>query len=147
MPVYDDNGNMVDGRAGRLARKIGQKVDELFNVLFVEGMTIVEARALTGYLQSEISYAAAMNLMLHQMTDTVAVKVHGKYPACLDERCKHKRECANHTTAGDFRSEGGDTPDLVKTGKGWRCNREPMNNGMGAILTDETYMGDSDDPL
>lgn len=67
MSVYDDNGNMTDERAGKLAREIGQKVDELFDVLFVEGMTIVEARALTGYFQSEISFRAATNLMLHQI--------------------------------------------------------------------------------
>lgn len=27
--------------------------------------------------------------------------------------CPHTRECANHATAGDFRSEGGPTPKLV----------------------------------
>jgi tellurite resistance-related uncharacterized protein len=31
---------------------------------------------------------------------------------CLEESCPFRRECANHTTAGDFRSEGGVTPRL-----------------------------------
>jgi len=145
MPVYDDNGNMTDDRVGRLGREMGQKVDELLSVLFVEGTTIVEARALTGYLEGEIRYAATLNFMLHQMRDTVAVEVHGKYPACLDKRCKHKRECANHTTAGDFRSEDGDTPNLVKMANGWKCSREPEGIGRGAVLTDGTCIRESMD--
>lgn len=31
---------------------------------------------------------------------------------CLSETCCYKKECANHTTAGDFRSENGFTPKL-----------------------------------
>lgn len=32
---------------------------------------------------------------------------------CLDERCAYVRECANHVSAGDFRSESGFTPELI----------------------------------
>lgn len=37
------------------------------------------------------------------------------YPAviCMQENCPWDRVCANHTTAGDFRSEGGSRPILV----------------------------------
>lgn len=36
---------------------------------------------------------------------------HG-YINCLEENCPFWRECANHITAGDFRSEDGITPKL-----------------------------------
>lgn len=31
---------------------------------------------------------------------------------CLSKDCPWTRECANHTSAGDFRSEGGFSPEL-----------------------------------
>jgi hypothetical protein len=31
---------------------------------------------------------------------------------CLEDKCPFKRECANHYTAGEFRTEGGFTPEL-----------------------------------
>lgn len=31
---------------------------------------------------------------------------------CKDKTCSYKRECANHDTAGDFRSDSGFTPQL-----------------------------------
>ena len=31
---------------------------------------------------------------------------------CLEDKCPFKRMCANHYTAGDFRSEDGFTPEL-----------------------------------
>jgi len=33
---------------------------------------------------------------------------------CLSDSCAFKRECANHKTAGEFRSEGGFTPELYE---------------------------------
>lgn len=33
---------------------------------------------------------------------------------CLSETCPFRSECANHTTAGDFREEGGFTPELFE---------------------------------
>lgn len=140
MPVYDDLGNMVNEPSGELAREIGKKVDKLFDTLFNEGMTTVEGWALIGCLESNIKHAATLNIMRHQMRDTVAVKIYGQYPACLDTECKHKKECANHTSAGDYRSEDGDTPNLVKTANGWLCSREPADKGLGAILTDGSYI-------
>lgn len=47
------------------------------------------------------------------------------------ESCPLSRECANHTTAGDFRSEDGMTPDLKWNGQ-WLCTKEDTerNNGV-----------------
>lgn len=142
MPVYDDLGNMTNELAGEVGREMGDKVDELLDALFDEGMTIVEARALVGYLKTEINYVATLNFMQRQIqtrNDPVSVEVQGSYPICLDTKCPHKKECANHTSAGDCRIEDGDTPNLVKTDKGWQCNKEPGDDGWGAILTDGTY--------
>lgn len=155
MSVYDDLGNMTNERAGELARETGQKVDKLFNDLFDEGMTFVEARALMGYLKSEISCTATLNLMQHQLQlksgRGVSVKIYGEYPACLDEECPLKQDCANHTTAGDYRTKDGLTPDLVKTDAGWQCNRHAGGDAgwsrgrMGAILVSGAYIGEHDD--
>lgn len=35
---------------------------------------------------------------------------------CLSETCSMRRECAQHTTAGDFRTDDGIAPMLVKNG-------------------------------
>lgn len=32
---------------------------------------------------------------------------------CKEESCLFKQGCANHTSAGDFRSEGGFTPEII----------------------------------
>lgn len=32
---------------------------------------------------------------------------------CISNICKFSRECANHTTAGDFRTEDGFTPEIT----------------------------------
>ncbi len=43
---------------------------------------------------------------LHAYGDGLAIH-------CLDKNCFYKHECAQHITAGDFRTEGGITPKLV----------------------------------
>jgi hypothetical protein len=40
---------------------------------------------------------------------------------CLEDSCPFMRECANHTTAGDYRSEDGFTPDLHREGGVFFC--------------------------
>lgn len=67
---------------------------------------------------------------------------------CLDETCPYRRDCANHVTAGDFREEGGLTPNLklirkelkdAITGQPsgyveqWRCTKSPQDHD-GALL-------------
>ena len=76
--------------------------------------------------------------MLHE----VKVTVFTRYPACED-KCSHSRECANHTTAGDFRSEDGLVPDLRQVAPDcWRCSKQPKHSLQGAILTDGSHMND-----
>ena len=49
-------------------------------------------------------------------------------PIC-EESCYHQSECANHTTAGDFRSEGGFTPNLLLGDDGsWTCDKQETNS-------------------
>jgi|694.fasta_scaffold04876_22 hypothetical protein len=48
---------------------------------------------------------------------------------CLEGSCPFKKECANHETAGDFRSEDGFTPELYKEGEVFFCKtkNKPAN--------------------
>lgn len=41
---------------------------------------------------------------------------------CLSETCPYNRECANHVTAGDFRSEDGFTPLLIELHGEYFCS-------------------------
>lgn len=43
---------------------------------------------------------------------------------CYSQNCPLTRECANHDTAGDFRSEGGSTPKLELIGDKVICHQE-----------------------
>lgn len=45
---------------------------------------------------------------------------------CLDNGCPYKRECANHRTAGDYRSEGGFTPDLFEDNGQFFCRTKTL---------------------
>lgn len=41
---------------------------------------------------------------------------------CKSRDCRYKRECANHTTAGDFRTEDGFTPRMCQDeNDNWLC--------------------------
>lgn len=62
----------------------------------------------------------------------------GGFPECQerDTSCMFTRDCANHCSAGDFRTEGGMTPDLRKTDKGWECSKDPLDEGYGAVRAD-----------
>ena len=60
---------------------------------------------------------------------------------CLEDNCPWKRVCANHVTAGDFRTEGGSRPLLKlkqeeifcesygSVGNGYEPNEEPKLQG------------------
>lgn len=42
---------------------------------------------------------------------------------CHSNTCRFKSECANHTTAGDFRTKGGFTPELFRRfADHWACH-------------------------
>lgn len=58
---------------------------------------------------------------------------------CLEENCRWNRVCANHVSAGDFRTEGGSIPLLTlkngemfcdtihSPGNGYEYHEEPIN--------------------
>jgi hypothetical protein len=58
-----------------------------------------------------------------------------RFPLCKapDAQCVSTRECANHETAGDFRTEDGLTPDLRQVGGAWECSGNPRDHD-GAVL-------------
>ena len=43
-------------------------------------------------------------------------------PFCLSKTCVFNRECANHETAGDYRSEDGFKPEIVEINGEYYCN-------------------------
>ncbi len=43
---------------------------------------------------------------------------------CDDDDCPHNRECANHSSAGDFRTEGGMSPDIKKFNGQLCCTKQ-----------------------
>lgn len=49
---------------------------------------------------------------------------------CREQLCPFRRECAQHETAGDFRTEGGFTPELLIIGNACycdTCHEEPLD--------------------
>lgn len=53
---------------------------------------------------------------------------------CLDDECEHKRVCANHESAGDYRSEDGPTPNVSIVNNELSCNKQLTNSvGMACI--------------
>jgi hypothetical protein len=145
MLVYNDAGNMANERAGDVARDMAKQTRELMESLFQTGMTTLEARALLGYIQAQIETEVIMCILQRQLLDNIEpvdVNVYAKTPLCLDKGCLHKKECANHTTAGDYRLEDGPTPDLARTPSGWSCSRSLTEQARGAILTNGSFAGD-----
>lgn len=55
---------------------------------------------------------------------------------CEDNICSHRKECANHETAGDFRSEGGDRPNVRITSHGVLLCDRTITDGTGAVYLD-----------
>lgn len=67
MRVYDDQGNMVDWELGEFSRLQGNEVTNFFERLFDEGMTILEARGLIGYLTDNLGFCATLAIANHQI--------------------------------------------------------------------------------
>lgn len=64
-----------------------------------------------------------------------------------DSSCPYTRDCANHRTAGDFRTEGGWSPDLQYFFGDWLCSKKLISDdgehirfGFGAVLEDGTHV-------
>jgi hypothetical protein len=143
MNIYNSNGDMADKRVSDLAENMATRAGWLVDKLLAEGTPVVEIRAMLTYLENELSYAVTMRLMAHRIDAggwPVPVKVQGLYPLCSSEDCPHHKECANHTSAGAYRSLHGDTPALIMVGSEWLCTKCPESHGRGAILIDGTFM-------
>lgn len=61
---------------------------------------------------------------------------------CQEQDCPFNRECANHCTAGDFRTEDGLVPDIRKINDKYCCDRNPQPSFLGAVLSDFTHCND-----
>lgn len=53
---------------------------------------------------------------------------------CGEDSCLFVKTCAQHSSAGDFRSEGGMTPDLAWVNNQWYCSKKETDRDIGAIL-------------
>lgn len=53
-------------------------------------------------------------------------------PQCMTDSCPYTRECANHTTAGDFRTEDGRTPNLILEDENVFCDGTQDDSTIGA---------------
>jgi hypothetical protein len=45
----------------------------------------------------------------------------GRGLSCLSETCRFRQECAEHASAGDYRSEDGFTPEITVADGEYRC--------------------------
>lgn len=66
MAIYDKLGNMKSDRAAEVACDMAQQAEELFETLFAEGMTVLEARALLGYIKSQLDVPVIMAILRRQ---------------------------------------------------------------------------------
>jgi hypothetical protein len=65
-------------------------------------------------------------------------KLYANTIECLSEDCPLRKECANHYTAGDFRSEGGMTPALRFVGHDdLECTQKDSGVYEGLVLLNE----------
>lgn len=53
---------------------------------------------------------------------------------CESETCEFRKVCAQHYTAGDFRSEDGDTPNIISINDLYFCNQTITDHPRGLIL-------------
>ena len=67
----------------------------------------------------------------------VPVIVHGITPCCKSLDCPYRKDCANHTSAGDYRFEEGLKPDLRKIDGEWSCSMSPYQHLSGAVLIED----------
>lgn len=57
------------------------------------------------------------------------------FPLCHSKECGLRSECANHATAGDFRTEDGETPNLfMDAERNIFCDRTTDGGAQGAML-------------
>lgn len=66
---------------------------------------------------------------------------------CHDRACRYTRDCANHTSAGDFRTESGDSPALHLDGNVLSCSRrlfDPEHVSGMVTVQDGRLVADND---
>ncbi len=59
---------------------------------------------------------------------------------CIENKCKYKKKCANHESAGDFRVEGGLTPDLKLVRFKLHCNTYLTGKGIHSPNNDSNAL-------
>ncbi len=59
---------------------------------------------------------------------------------CNEERCPQSQECAQHTSAGEFREEDGMTPDLIVKGDKAFCTKLDTERYFGMLKRDGNEM-------
>ena len=67
MRIYDEWGNLTDCEVSQFSADLATKVADLARRLFIEGMTVLEARGLINYLCSSVEFALVMQIMQAQM--------------------------------------------------------------------------------
>ncbi len=65
--IYDNEGNMCDDRATLCSNRIVEQVAKLYDTLYEDGMTVIEARALLTYFSANLSYTVIMSTLQHQI--------------------------------------------------------------------------------
>lgn len=55
---------------------------------------------------------------------------------CQSKTCEFIKECAQHESAGDFRSESGDTPNVISINEHFFCNYTLNEHSRGMLLID-----------
>ncbi len=76
---------------------------------------------------------------MNYKTTITVIGAKKEFPLCTSNTCCYTRDCANHSTAGDFRKEAGLTPDLKKEGNDWFCSKAPKKED-GAILVNGSLL-------
>jgi hypothetical protein len=71
-------------------------------------------RSLSIPMDSKLDEKSRIKVQLYPNPKTTGID-------CLEDECVYKNECAQHCSAGDFRSEGGITPKLVHQGEEFWC--------------------------
>lgn len=49
--------------------------------------------------------------------------------SCEEQKCRFRKECANHSTAGDFRTEDGFSPELFEENGVFYCRTKSSKEG------------------
>jgi hypothetical protein len=61
-------------------------------------------------------------------------------PVCEEENCPIRGDCKHHTTAGDYRSEGGVDGDIRWDGTQWTCSQQAVQVELSREL--DPYLSD-----